>query len=60
MELGNTVRHKNSKYRKGTIVKVNAKSVWVDIGYAGIEERYQKNELVVMQWNEEINRWEDA
>jgi hypothetical protein len=60
MKIGDNVRRSNSKYRFGEITKVNRKTVWVDIGYAGLEEKVSIEGLVLMQWNNDHSRWEDA
>lgn len=58
MKVGDFVRLKSSSHHLGEITKVNRKTVWV-LNYAW-EERHEIKDLVLLKWNDIINRWEDA
>jgi hypothetical protein len=60
MKVGDYVRRATSKHCFGEITKINSKTAWVDIGWGGLEEKALLDQLVLIQWNDMINRWEDA
>ena len=58
MKVGDYVRRTVSNHHLGKITKVNRKTVWVETGW--FEERLEIKDLVLLKWNDTINRWEDA
>ena len=58
MKLGDYVRRTASANHLGKITKVNRKTVWVETGW--LEELHYIKDLVLLEWNDQTNRWIDA
>lgn len=60
LRVGDYVRQtKGLSGHMGPIVKVNRKTVWLE-GYFMLEEMWNIADLVLLEWNEKINCWQDA
>ncbi len=60
LRVGDYVRQaKDLSGHMGPIVKVNRKTVWL-VGYFMLEEMWNIEDLVLLEWNEKINCWQDA